>query len=503
MNRFRLLDEADMKKITIIGGGIAGLAAAYYAEQRSEPGVEITVLEAGDRWGGKITTDRVRDAAPEGQFVIEGGPDTFIVTKPWAMRLCKELGIADRLRGTNPKHKATYILKNDRLHELPGGLTMMIPTEFGPMIRTGLLSWPQKARMGMDFVLPAAEKNGDESLGTFVSRRLGRAAYENLIEPLMSGIYAGDGDRLSLKATFPYLRDLEIKEGGLIKGALAARKARAKNGSGPNPGSRSIFMTPITGLAEIVEKLVDTLEEAGVDMQLDSVVCGLARNDDGSWAIELSSGSTITSDGVIIAAPAFVAGELLADHAPGLAADLSEIEYVSTSTVTMAFKEEDLPKPLNGYGYVIPRRAGRKALACTWTSTKFPHRAPEGYALVRVFIGRAGQENDIAWTDESLKAIAREELALTLGISADPLVTRIYRWEKAMPQYNLGHPARLDRIAGRLAALKGLGLAGNGYAGIGIPDCIRSGELAAEKVLEDLEAHPETSKEKNKAAAVL
>ncbi len=214
-----------MQKLIIIGGGIAGLAAAYYAQQKfSGP---ITLLEAGPRWGGKITTDRVDGVDVPGTFVIEGGPDTFIVTKPWAMKLCKELGIADRLRGTNPDKKATYILKNGKLHELPGGLTMMIPTEFSPMIRTGLLSWPEKARMGMDFLLPPASDNGDETLGAFVSRRLGRAAYENLIEPLMSGIYAGDGDKLSLQATFPYLRDLENKHGGLVKGALAFRQERA------------------------------------------------------------------------------------------------------------------------------------------------------------------------------------------------------------------------------------------------------------------------------------
>ena len=475
-----------MKKITIIGGGIAGLAAAYYTQQRANEDVEITLLEAGDRWGGKIITDRVDDVTPDGQFVIEGGPDTFIVTKPWAMRLCRELGIADRLRGTNPDKKATFILKNDRLHELPGGLTMMIPTEFGPMIRTGLLSLFDKARMAMDFVLPPAAENGDESLGNFVSRRLGRSAYENLIEPLMSGIYAGDGDKLSLAATFPYLRNLEIKEGGLIKGALAFRKERAKKGGGPAPGSRSIFMTPITGLAEIVETLVEKLESDDVQLRLNAQVTAIDSREDGSRIITMASGETLVTDGLIIAAPAYVAGALLEEQAPELAEDLARIEYVSTSTVTMAFKETDLPKPLDGYGYVIPRREGRKALACTWTSTKFPHRAPDGYALVRVFIGRAGQESDIEWTEEALEEIAREELSLTLGIQAEPLVTRVFRWENAMPQYNIGHPARLNRINEQLAGKNGLALAGNGYSGIGIPDCIHSGEMAAEKILEDL-----------------
>ena len=482
-------------KLIIIGGGIAGLAAAYYASKQSKTSLEITLLEQANYWGGKLTTDRVPYGGPnrDGQFVIEGGPDTFVVTKPWGVQLCRELGLSERLRGTNPETKKTFILKRDRLHELPGGLTMMIPTEFGPMIRTGLLSWPAKARMGLDFFLPTKSENGDETMGEFVSRRLGRAAYESLIEPLMSGIYAGDGDKLSLQATLPYLRDLELKYGGLVKGALAVRKERAQkakaNGNGsapkPAPGSRSIFLTPLTGLAEIVEALLAELEAAGVDLRLNTRVTRLERSDSKpeTWHLALDTGERLESDAIILATPAYVSGALIADFAPELAAELAAIEYVSTATVTLAYPESELPKPLDGYGYVIPRCEGRKALACTWTSTKFPHRAPEGHALIRVFVGRAGQEEQITWDDEALLAIAREELELTLGITAEPLLTRIFQWEKAMPQYNLGHPERLERIDAALAAFPGLGLAGNGYQGIGIPDCIHSGELAVEKLL--------------------
>ncbi len=489
-------------RLVIIGGGIAGLAAAYYAQKNTEEDLQITLLEQADYWGGKLITERVAydgpgDADKAGQFVIEGGPDTFVVTKPWGVRLCKELGIGDRLRGTNPETKKTYILKNDKLHELPGGLTMMIPTEFGPMIRTGLLSWPAKARMGMDFFLPVAVENGDETMGEFVTRRLGRAAYESLIEPLMSGIYAGDGDKLSLQATLPYLRDLELKYGGLVKGALAVRKERAKkakaNGKSPNPtskklsaspGSRSIFLTPLTGLGEIVEALVAELEAADVDLRLQTRVTDLNRDDmtHNAWSVMLDSGEQIEADAIILATPAFVSGALIEEFAPDLAAELAAIEYVSTATVTMAFPESELPRSLDGYGYVIPRSEGRKALACTWTSTKFPHRAPEGYALVRVFVGRAGQESQITWDDDALLEIAREELELTLGITAEPLLTRIYQWEKAMPQYNIGHPERLARIDTALDEFPGLALAGNGYQGIGIPDCIHSGELAVKRV---------------------
>ena len=475
-------------KLTIIGGGIAGLAAAYYASKQTETPVEITLLEQADYWGGKLITQRV--AHDGGQFIIEGGPDTFVVTKPWGVQLCKELGLTDRLRGTNPETKKTYILKNDKLHELPGGLTMMIPTEVGPMIRTGLLSWPAKARMGMDFFLPAAAANGDESMGQFVTRRLGRSAYESLIEPLMSGIYAGDGDKLSLQSTLPYLRDLELKHGGLVKGALAVRKERARkaksngNAAKPSPGSRSIFLTPLNGLAEIVESLVQELEARDVSLKLNSGVETIERSIGDNWRLALTTGEELEADAIILATPAYVSGAVIKNIAPNLAAELTAIEYVSTATVTLAFRESDLPRPLDGYGYVIPRREGRKALACTWTSTKFPHRAPEGYALVRVFVGRAGQEKQISWEDDDLLEIARQELECTLGITAEPLLTRIYQFEKAMPQYNLGHPARLERINTMLENIPGLGLAGNGYQGIGIPDCIHSGELAVGKILQ-------------------
>lgn len=468
-----------MKRILIIGGGISGLAAAYSLQkqaQHSGQALQLTLLEASRQWGGKIRTERVDG------YVIEGGPDTFLATKPWGVALCRELGLGERLHGTNPQHKSTYVLRHGRLHPLPDGLTMMIPTQVGPMVRTNLLNWPQKARMGLDFILPPRPRNGDESLGEFVSRRLGRAAYENLIEPLMSGIYAGDGDRLSLAATFPYLRELELEYGGLAKGALAMRKKMAHSHSAAS-GSRSAFLTPTTGLMEIVEALVARLAAGGVELRLGAPVQSLSRSN-GLYQAHLVSGERLSAAGVILAAPAYAAGEMLHSLDPHLAADLGAIPYTSTATISLAYAQEQLPRPLDGYGYVIPRGEGRQALACTWTSTKFPHRAPEGYALVRVFVGRAGQEEQIPWDEAGLLSLAQEELAQTLGIQAAPALRRIFRWEGAMPQYNLGHPQRLNRIEAALKAWPGLRLAGNGYRGIGIPDCIHSGELAASQILE-------------------
>jgi oxygen-dependent protoporphyrinogen oxidase len=475
-----------MKRVMVIGGGIAGLSAAYALLKQARQqrrALEISVLERERAWGGKITTVRVSPDGVRGGFVIEGGPDTFLATKPWGVALCKELGLGERLHGTNPQQRSTYVLQGGRLQSLPDGLTMMIPTQIRPMLATGLLSWPAKLRMGADFFIPPLPLNGDESLGAFVTRRLGRDVYERLIEPLMSGIYAGDGDQLSLQATFPYLRDLELQHGGLVRGALATRRKLARQGKASSaPGSRSAFLTPTTGLAEIVEALVGRLREGGVELRSGSSAMSVQTAGSG-FAVVLENGERKLVDGLVLAAPAFASAALLAEVDAALAAELKAIEYVSTATVSLAYPQEDLRRPLDGYGYVIPRREGRQALACTWTSTKFPHRAPQGYALLRVFIGRAGQQADLPWSEAGLLQLARNEVAETLGLRAEPALSRVFMWKDAMPQYNLGHPARLRRIEAALQAWPGLALAGNGYHGIGIPDCIRSGELASEVVL--------------------
>jgi oxygen-dependent protoporphyrinogen oxidase len=469
-----------MRQVVIVGGGIAGLSAAYYAARRLGKAPEhtrITLLEASDRWGGKIMTERLPFAS--GEFIIEGGPDTFLATKPYATALCQELGLGGRLHGTNPELRNTYVLHRGRLLPLPDGLAMMIPTDIGSILKSRLISWSSKARMGLDFFLPGIPVNGDESLGAFVSRRLGREAYENLIEPLMSGIYAGDGDSLSLAATFPYLRDLEVKYGSLARGALVMRKKAVASKKASTPSSRSAFLTPTHGLSEIVEALTGFLEAQGAELRLQSPVRTVSHA--GQWRVTLESGDAIEADALILAAPAYASGAILASTDPELAAALQQIPYASTATVSLAYRLDDLPRSLDGYGYVIPRSEGRGALACTWTSTKFPHRAPEGFALLRVFVGRAGQ--DIPWKEGDLLEVAKDELRQTLGLRAEPLVQRVFIWEKAMPQYNLGHSKLLQRIEAALARYPGLALAGNGYRGIGIPDCIHSAEMAVERVM--------------------
>lgn len=472
-------------KVAVVGGGIAGLSAAYYLNKKAEESgrqVSVTLLEKDAAWGGKIRTVR------EDGFVIEGGPDAYLVTKPWMRDICRELGLADGLQGTSQEHTETFILHKGRLTSIPEGLTMTIPTQFGPLLKTRLLTLPQKARMGLDFIIPARKDDGDESLAEFISRRLGRAAYDQLVGPLLSGIYAGDGDRLSLASTFPNLREMEAEHGGLIKGALALRlkraqmaKARTKGKNGKS--SRSIFESHRDGLATIVEAMVENLEGNGADLRL-GIGATQIKKDGNTFQILLEGGESLEADAVALATPAYVSGKLVEGFAPELAEACNQIEYVTTATVSMAFRKEDLP-PLKGYGYIIPQGEDSKALACTWTSTKWANRSPEDHMLVRVFVGRIQDAERLPEDAVSLAAIAREEICSTMGIELEPVKTWVFRWEKAMPQYNLGHPERLEEIERLMESHPTLALAGNGFGGIGMPDCIRSGIEAAAKLLSE------------------
>lgn len=466
-----------MTRVAIIGGGIAGLAAAYHLIKQIPAG-EVSLLEAGPRWGGKIATEYVEFG--NGEFVIEAGPDSFLASKAQAVTLCKELGIAEHLQGTRATAGHTYILHDNQLKPMPQGLSMMIPTNWPAILGSPLLSWQGKARLGLEPLLPRGSQGRDESLGAFISRRLGREVYENISEPLLSGIYAGDGDRLSLESTFPNLRELEVKRRSLYLGAREARKKAAAPA-----GSRSAFLTPVGGLGELTDALVDRL--AGVDLRLNSSALGIRKNEN-SYSIDLGEREELQAQAIIVATPAYAGAVLLEHFDPLLASALAGIPYASSATVSLGYRLQDIPRPLDGYGYVIPRKAGRTALACTWTSTKFESRAPSGYALLRVFIGRAGQDDEIAWDVSNLLHLAREELRQTLGIQAEPSVSRVFVWQRGMPQYNLGHGQLLERIDSRLEQHAGLALAGNSYRGVGIPDCIRSGELAAEKVCAALAA---------------
>lgn len=470
-----------MTRVAVIGGGIAGLSAAYYLQSEAagiRVPVDITLLERDSRLGGKILTEKTDG------FVIEGGPDAMVSTKPWGIELCREVGLEGQLVGATTEQRTVYVLHRGRLVPLPEGLMMMVPAGVWPMLKTPLLTPAAKLRLGLDLILPARSNGDDEALGAFVSRRLGRQAYEHLIEPLMSGIYAGDGDRLSLKATFPQLQAWERDHGSLVRAAMSLRRQRHTASSNGRP--RSMFVTPQAGLGEIVRSLLAQLGH--VDIKTETGVRKIQSNA-GGYHVTLDTGDTLQAEAVIIATPAYTAARILADEAPELSDALGQIEYVSTATVSLAFPASALPTPLAGHGYVVPRVEKAQVLACTWTSSKFPHRAPRDHVLLRVFIGRSGDSEEILEDERELARIAREELRRTLGISAEPSLSRVFCWPKAMPQYNLGHLDRLRAIKQMAAGRPGLALAGAAYGGIGVPDCIHSGQEAAKQVCDHVLRH--------------
>jgi len=459
-------------RAVIVGGGIAGLSAAYalnHQARQTDLKLHITLIETRNRLGGVIQTDKLDG------FVVEGGPDSFVSTKPWAVELCQELGIAGQLQGANAQRRV-YMMRQGQLIEIPKGLTMMVPTKAGEFVRSPLMSPMGKLRLGLDLVLPRRKGIGDESVRSFVSRRLGAEAYERLIEPLMAGIYGGDGDRMSLQATMPIWHEWEQRYGSLTRAAWANRNAR-------NGGSDLIFLTPQEGLGELVQTLVVAMEQ--VEIRKNTAVAEVLRGPSG-FTLTSEEGETLSAQVLILAVPAYAAARMLLKTDPELAQQLSAIEYSSSATVSLAYRRADVKHPLDGHGYLIPRQEHRPALACTWTSEKFPHRAPEGMVLLRVFFGQGQGEFSWGEDEDILRVAAQEELGTTLGIRADPLFARVFYWPRALPQYTLGHLQRVAAIQRRLATHPGLFLAGASYKGVGIPDCIHSGQRAAEAAMDYL-----------------
>lgn len=461
-----------MKTVAIMGGGITGLSAAYHLEEQAKAGdlpLACRLIERQPQFGGKIRTDRIDG------FIIEGGPDSFISMKPWGIELCQRLGLADHLTGTNPNQKQIYLLRKGRLVELPEGVMALMPTRLWPFVKSPLISPLGKLRMGLDLFIPPKKDKQDESLASFVQRRLGREAVERLAEPLLAGIYAGDPREMSLASTFPQFREIEQNYGSLTRGMLARHRAM------PPASSRyTMFMTLKKGMGELVETLTKRLDPA--TRMTGSGVIGIQLR---SMAYELllADGRRLEADAVILATPAFVTADLLKQLDPLLSDRLIKIPYVSTATVSLAYKRSGFSHPLNGFGFVVPRSERRTILACTWTSTKFPHRAASDHVLVRCFVGGAGRE-ELALQDEaSLIKMVCEDLKAIMGISVEPVLTKVYRWEKANPQYNVGHLEEVAEIEKMAAQHPGLFVAGAAYRGVGVADCIHQGAQTAEKVL--------------------
>ena len=461
-------------KLVVVGGGVSGLAASHRAtELARERGLDLdlTVLEARERLGGTIETERVDG------FTIESGPDSFLSEKPWALALCRRLGVEDQLLRTDDRYRKVYVWRAGRLHPLPDGFQLLAPTKLGPFLSTSLFTWPGKLRMALDVVLPRGGTGDDESLGAFVRRRLGAEALERVAQPLVAGIYTADPDDLSLAATMPRFLELERSERSLILGLWRATKQAPLPGTS---GARwSLFVTLKHGMRQLVDTLAARLPDSAV--QLKMRVTGLEREGT-RWRVATNAGA-LDADAVIVASEAHTAARLLRYVDPSIATLLGEIPYASSATVTFAYRRADVPHPLDAFGFVVPRTERRALLAATFSSVKYPGRAPEGDVLVRCFLGGALGATLLERDDEELIGRARDELRAALGIVAPPGLTRLFRHPASMPQYRVGHLARVDAIEGRLASMPGLWLAGGAYRGVGIADCVRSGEAAAEAAL--------------------
>jgi oxygen-dependent protoporphyrinogen oxidase len=489
------MNQRKTTHVAIIGGGIAGLSTAWYLQEQARKqdfDLRYTILEQASRWGGKILTEKV-DGSGGLPFVVEGGPDSFLTQKPWALQLSRELALDDQLIGTNDRNRKVFVLNRGKPTPLPDGVLLIVPTKVMPFALSPLISPLGKLRMGLDLIIPPKRDGEDETLADFITRRLGREALDKIAEPLMSGIYNAEAERQSLLATFPRFRALEEKHGSLIKGMLASRRARS-NGADTRPTetkdkrpATSMFVSLRGGTEDLVHALVADLDG---DMRLNTEVHGLRRVD-GGFELEISGDSPIAADALVLAVPSFIAARLLQDETPAAARGLEAIRYVSTGTISLAYRSEDIDL-LNGFGLVIPRSEDRAINAVTLTSTKFDHRAPAGHVLLRVFFGGSRSPHMMDRDDEELVAIVRDELRALLGIEAKPIFHRIYRWHRANPQYDVGHLQLIEQIEAALPG--GLYVTGSPYRGIGLPDCVHQGQQTAARILSEIiQKQPETA----------
>lgn len=466
-----------MKHITILGGGITGLAAAFYLQReiksRGLP-LRYTLVEAGSRWGGKILTEHERE------FTIEGGPDSFIVEKPAALQLCHDVGLGDDLIPSNEVEKKVYVLRNGRLVPFPTGFRLTIPTQLMPFLCSPLISPIGKLRMAADLVIPRRREEGDEALGSFIRRRFGQECLDRIAGPLLGGIFVSDPDTLSIQSTFPRLSAMEREYGSLIRAARAVRKLPRPT-TGPRSAGKAMFNSLRRGMGSLTETLVKTLDG---DLRLNTPIVAVQWRDRRPY-VQPREGHEWATDFVIAATPASQTATFLQAIRPELASRLEAFRYVSTATVSLGYLIDDVPeeRPLDGFGVLIPASEGRSLLALTWASTKFRHRAPNGCVLLRAFVGGHANEEMAGWPEDQLLAVVRREIASILGIRAEPLFHRLYRWPNANPQYDVGHLERVAAIERDAVELPGLLLAGSSYRGVGMPDCVQSARNAVDQLM--------------------
>ena len=469
-------------RIAVIGGGIAGLAAAHrvleIAPTLGRP-IEVAICEAAGRAGGVVGTERADG------YLIESGPDSFLTEKPWALALCQRLAVPGGVIPTRRDRRRTYVVRRGRLVPLPDGFALIAPTRLGAVLRSRLFSWPGKARLALDLVMPRGPARDDESLGSFVTRRLGREVLERVAQPMAAGIYTADPDTLSLAATMPRFLEMEHHDRSLILALMRAQRRADRSAHSPGEsGPRwTLFAAPRAGVGALVDALAARLPPGA--MRLGTRVRSISARSGGGYEVEVEGGPPLAADGVVVAVPADRAAALLARLDAGLAGLLGAVRYASSAEITFAYRREQIHHPLDGFGFVVPAIERLPLLACTFSSVKFEARAPAGRVLLRAFLGGALRPEALDDDDGPLIDAAEGTLSRLLGISGRRHLVRVHRHPKAMPQYLVGHLARVDQIEARTARHRALALAGNAYRGVGIPDCVRSGEAAAERVLKE------------------
>jgi protoporphyrinogen/coproporphyrinogen III oxidase len=459
-----------MKRFAIIGGGITGLSAAFALEEHRRAGtVEYVLYEASSHLGGVLRTEHIHGC------IVEAGPDSFITEKPWAADLCRTLGLGDQLIGSNDAGRVTYILVRGRLIPMPDGLMFLVPTKILPTGFSPLFSWSTKLRMARELLHPPHVAEADESVASLVERHYGAEMVDRLADPLLSGVYGGEAANLSVRAVLPRFAEMERNHGSLGRAMLAARKKMRQYARKPAP---PLFTSLRNGMQHLVETIIPRLDAAS--LLTNAAVQSIQREDEG-WLVT-SAQKSDRFDAVILALPSHAASQILSTVSPELASELGGVGYTSSITVGLGYDRsvrESLPP---GFGFLVPRSEGKRLLAATFVHNKFPHRAPEDRALLRCFFAGSNAENIWQLSDDAIIAVVRNELQQILRLRAAPLFARVYKWKSAMAQYGVGHLERLDRIERLRQQLPGLALAGNGYRGIGVPDCIRSGQEAAKQL---------------------
>jgi oxygen-dependent protoporphyrinogen oxidase len=472
-----------MPNVIIIGGGIAGLAAAVHLKSGAKAygkDMRVLVLEKNTRVGDKILTEKI------GDYLVEGGPDSFLPEKVWSVNLARHLGLEPELLPSNDEFKGTFIYSGGQLHSLPEGVMLMVPTSFWPMAKSRLITWPGKLRMGMEVFVPKRKSRDDESLASFVTRRLGRECLEKIAEPLVAGIHTSNPDNMSVLATFPRFVQMEQKSGSLIRGMVAAMKSRPHatlSGPPPKPGSprMTYFMSFKNGMQTLTRACADLI---GQDSIRTGVSVRSVQQKGRGYAVVLENGETLDADHVMMASASYDSAEMIKDLDANLATQMRRIEWSSSATVTIAFRKEDVKVPLRGFGFIVPRVEGRRVNAATYSSIKWSFRAPDDMIMVRIFVGGGHHEELVHELDDTaMVRTVQEELDGILGLKADARFSKVYRWNKGMPKYTVGHLDRIAVLDRTVAAHPGLHLIGCSYKGIGIGDCVHEAQVAAENIL--------------------